>query len=219
MKEDRPLASVSIGEGVSPHRVEKEHIKAMHSTCHTILGLACMFMNTKDFLKGLHSNEQGPCEALPTFLHELNVPWNAEGGADDVLDEATMIKLCSQSPKSDKSTLLATQVENSCSIECTTGKSGVYHVNITDGLTCGIEKVCIRTECRRRPSITESDMCKALHPRAAARASGYDECQFLCYLQNQDMPRRYCRPAGTACSKNSGSTGTCNLLGYCMTDV
>ncbi|XP_077525574.1 uncharacterized protein LOC144137115 isoform X2 [Haemaphysalis longicornis] len=80
-------------------------------------------------------------------------------------------------------------------------------------------QVCIRTECRRQPSVTESDLCKTVHPNQASQASGYDECQFLCYVRNQDTPFRYCRPPGTACTKNSGRAGTCNVLGYCMSNV
>ncbi|XP_077506618.1 uncharacterized protein LOC144115881 isoform X5 [Amblyomma americanum] len=62
-------------------------------------------------------------------------------------------------------------------------------------------QVCIRTECRRQPSVTESDLCKSVHPNQASQASGYDECQFLCYVRNREAPYRYCRPPGTACTK------------------
>ncbi|KAL1417840.1 hypothetical protein MTO96_006096 [Rhipicephalus appendiculatus] len=113
----------------------------------------------------------------------------------------------------------AVQVENSCSVLCTPAYGNAYHVNITDGLSCGVEKVCIRTECRRQPSVTESDLCKSVHPNQASQASGYDECQFLCYVKNRRTPYRYCRPPGTACTKNSGRPGTCNVLGYCMSNV
>lgn len=162
----------------------------------------------------------GGCRPLPTVMTMAGkaAPWSEQSTGEHVLDEATMVALCLGHDLA-RLVTLAVQVENSCSVRCTLAEGNVYHVNITDGLSCGVEKVCIRTECRRQPSVTESDLCKTVHPNQASQASGYDECQFLCYVRNQDTPFRYCRPPGTACTKNSGRAGTCNVLGYCMSDV
>ncbi|XP_077506615.1 uncharacterized protein LOC144115881 isoform X3 [Amblyomma americanum] len=162
----------------------------------------------------------GGCRPLPTLLAASGKasPWSEKGAGEHVLDEATMAALCLGHHVA-RLLIRAVQVENSCSVLCTPAQGSAYHVNITDGLSCGVEKVCIRTECRRQPSVTESDLCKSVHPNQASQASGYDECQFLCYVRNREAPYRYCRPPGTACTKNSGRPGTCNVLGYCMSNV
>lgn len=155
----------------------------------------------------------GGCRPLPTVMMMAGkaAPWKEQSTGEHVLDEATMVALCLGHDLA-RLVTLAVQVENSCSVRCTLEEGNVYHVNITDGLSCGVEKVCIRTECRRQPSVTESDLCKTVHPNQASQASGYDECQFLCYVRNQDTPFRYCRPPGTACTKWESGNVQCPRL-------
>ncbi|XP_037515642.1 uncharacterized protein LOC119392754 [Rhipicephalus sanguineus] len=172
-----------------------------------------------DFRYEAEATERGACLRLPAVMASGKAsPWSEKGVGEHVLDEATMAALCLGHHVA-RLLVRAVQVENSCSVLCTPAYGNAYHVNITDGLSCGVEKVCIRSECRRQPSVTESDLCKSVHPNQASQASGYDECQFLCYVKNRQTPYRYCRPPGTACTKNSGRPGTCNVLGYCMSNV
>ncbi|KAL3228335.1 hypothetical protein MRX96_023998 [Rhipicephalus microplus] len=83
--------------------------------------------------------------------------WSEKGIGEHVLDEATMAALCLGSHVA-WVLVRAVQVENSCSVQCTPAYGHAYHVNITDGLSCGVEKT-------------------------------------------------------------SGRPGTCNVLGYCMSNV
>ncbi|XP_065282338.1 uncharacterized protein [Dermacentor albipictus] len=154
------------------------------------------------FGNGVAAVEGGACLPLPAVMSASGKPssWSEKGTGEHVLDEATMAALCLGNHVA-QVLIRAVQVENSCSVLCTPAWGRAYHVNITDGLSCGVEKVCIRTECRRQPSVTESDLCKSVHPNQASQASGYDECQFLCYVKHRATPYRYCRPPGTACIK------------------
>ncbi|XP_064457620.1 uncharacterized protein LOC135368345 isoform X2 [Ornithodoros turicata] len=106
---------------------------------------------------------------------------------------------------------------NMCTIRCVSQNGSSQDKEMTDGLTCAFHKVCIRSECRKKPSTIETETCKQLHRGKKVRASGYDDCEFLCHVDGHDTPFRYCRPAGSSCSKRSGSPGTCNSIGYCMT--
>ncbi|XP_065282341.1 uncharacterized protein [Dermacentor albipictus] len=93
------------------------------------------------FGNGVAAVEGGACLPLPAVMSASGKPssWSEKGTGEHVLDEATMAALCLGNHVA-QVLIRAVQVENSCSVLCTPAWGRAYHVNITDGLSCGVEK-------------------------------------------------------------------------------
>ncbi|XP_064457621.1 uncharacterized protein LOC135368345 isoform X3 [Ornithodoros turicata] len=137
------------------------------------------------------------CIGLPRSTSIVH--WEKTYAEEDVnLNAKALCRLCDIPEHECKE---ASQLPNMCTIRCVSQNGSSQDKEMTDGLTCAFHKVCIRSECRKKPSTIETETCKQLHRGKKVRASGYDDCEFLCHVDGHDTPFRYCRPAGSSCSK------------------